>query len=120
MPSGICGPSRIQSGTILYWMPASIMASPLPRRNGKGSRASRTCCLTDCGGLTIQNKYDPQPNCPSLTSPYLVPFQDFSLITLQAECSIAPGTIQFELQHRGAVEGWPSHAGGCTCPAAHS
>jgi hypothetical protein len=40
-----------------------------------------------------------------------MPFRPFYLITLQAERSIAPGTIQFELQHRGAVEGWPSHAG---------
>src|SRR5690242_125425 len=55
MPSGTCGPSRIRSGEILYWMPALIMASPLPRRNGKGLRASLTFCRTDCGGLTIQN-----------------------------------------------------------------
>jgi len=57
MPSGICGTSRIRSGKILCWTPDSTMASPLPRRSGKGLRASRTFCLTDCGGSTIQNKY---------------------------------------------------------------
>jgi hypothetical protein len=56
MPSGICGPPRIRSGKILYWMPDSIMASPRPQRSGKGLRASRIFYLTDCGDSAIQNK----------------------------------------------------------------
>jgi hypothetical protein len=37
------------------------MALPLPRRSGKGLRASRTFCLTDCGGSMIENKYAAPP-----------------------------------------------------------
>jgi hypothetical protein len=58
---GNCAPSRMRSEKLLWWMPDSIMASPLPQRSGKGLRASRIFCLTDCGDSTIENKSDAGP-----------------------------------------------------------